>query len=110
MSLRSRKPEPSFDWKDDECAGIKCGCGEELTISISHPTRCSKCERIYQLYQVTAIQERKPESVNRCPYCGGVRYDDGSYCPECKRTGDGKTQEDIRRELDEYLAQRREVE
>ncbi len=110
MSLKPRKPEPSFEWKDDECAGNKCGCGEELIISISHPTRCPKCERIFQLYQVTAIQERSPDSVNRCPYCGGVRYDDGRYCPECKKYEDGTTWEDISRRLNEYLAQRKEEE
>ena len=31
------------------------------------------------------------------PHCGGVRYDDGHYCPECQRDDQGRT-------LDENLA------
>lgn len=106
--MKPANPQPRFDWKDDECAGIRCGCGEKLVISISHPTRCRKCQRIFQLYQVTAIQERTAESANMCPFCNGVRYDDGRYCPECKRFADGKTQEDLRRELEVHLARQEE--
>lgn len=103
--MRPHSPRPYFDWTDDDCAGIKCGCGEELLISTSHPTRCPKCQRIFQLYQVNAIQERSPDSVNICPHCGGVRYDDGRYCPPCQRFSDGKTIADHAKELDQYLAE-----
>lgn len=93
------EPSPYFRWVDDECAGIMCGCGEEMSISTNWPQRCPKCKRAYLLQQRNWIEERDPETLNVCPFCGGARTDTGSYCPECKRDADGKTWEDRRKEL-----------
>ncbi len=111
---RGRKPtepEPCFRWIDDECAGITCGCGAEMSVSTNWPLRCPSCGRIYQLQQRNWIEERDSSSVKRCAFCGGVRCDDGTYCPECQRDAEGQTfQERQKAYLDDLDRKLREKE
>ena len=47
-----------FIWIEDENARIRCDCGnDDLQISVDYDTICSKCGKIYRLFQETRIIE-----------------------------------------------------
>jgi len=115
------EPVPYFNYEfgadADGCEGlawIECGCGEQLHISISRPTRCPGCRRVFILRQASYIMERDEGSLNICPFCNGIRYDNLKHgmqlCTECSRDEDGRTREDRHAEMHEWLRKREQGE